>query len=210
MVRILVADDHEVVRNGVKKILLDGMNGLHIGEAKSTGEVLSLVRAAVWDLLILDINMPGQSGLEVLKDLQEVPYKPRVLVLSMHPEDQLAQRVLKAGASGYLTKESAPEELVAATNKILSGGNYVSCALAAQLAAEAEEGMGQNLHNSLTDREYEVLCLIGSGKTPSQIADIMTLSPRTVSGYRSRLLQKMGLETDTELIRYAVHNGIVG
>jgi len=209
MVRILVADDHAVVRQGVQKILHDELPVVQLGEAKSVDEVLALLRSGVWDLLILDINMPGRSGLEALQDIKDMQHKPRVLVLSMHPEDQLAQRVIKAGASGYLTKDTAPEELIIAVNKILSGGKYISFSLAEQLVGELQGETGQEAHKNLSDREYEVLRLIGLGKTPSQIAEILALSPKTVSTYRSRLLQKMGMESNAELIHYAVRHGIV-
>jgi two-component system invasion response regulator UvrY len=209
MVRILVADDHAVVRQGVQRILQDELPSAELGEAKSVDEVLALLRSGIWDLLILDINMPGRSGLEALQDIKDMQHKPRVLVLSMHPEDQLAQRVIKAGASGYLTKDTAPEELLVAVNKILSGGKYISFTLAEQLVGELQGESGQDAHKNLSDREYEVLRLIGSGKTPSQIAEILALSPKTVSTYRSRLLHKMGMETNAELIHYAVRHGIV-
>lgn len=186
MTRILIADDHAIVRRGLKQIL-EEEPGLEVqGEAQNAQEVLEYLRKQKWDLVILDISMPGRSGLDVLCDLRmDYPSLP-VLILSMHPEDQYALRVLKAGASGYLNKQSAPEELIHAVRKILSGGRYISETLADKLATGFDGQAEQAAHEKLSDREYQVLLLIASGKTISEIAGMLSLSIKTVSTYRSR------------------------
>jgi DNA-binding NarL/FixJ family response regulator len=168
-----------------------------------------MVQSQNWDLLILDLTMPGRSGLEVLRDLKGLRPDLPVLVLSMHAEDQLGKRVLKAGASGYMNKESAPEELMKAVKKVLAGGTYVSPALAERLALDLHEDSGQPLHETLSHREFEVLRLICSGMTTSQIAEVLHLSMPTVSTYRARILEKMKLTTTAELIKYALVNRLI-
>jgi two-component system, NarL family, invasion response regulator UvrY len=207
--RILIADDHPILRRGLKDILRRDLEGAVFGEAGNAQQVLSEVQSQDWDLVILDVTMPGRSGLDVLRDLQALRPKLPVLVLSVHPEDQLGKRVLKAGASGYMNKESAPEELIKAVRKVLAGGKYVSPALAERLAVDLHEVAGEPLHETLSDREFEVLRLIGSGKATSQIAEMLHLSPPTVSTYRKRILEKMNMTTNAELIKYAVRNGLV-
>ena len=209
MIRILIADDHPILRRGLKDILSSELPGAICGEAGNAQEALSQVQSQKWDLAILDVTMPGRSGLDVLRDVKGLRPDLPVLVLSMHPEDQLGKRVLKAGASGYMNKESAPEELIKAVRKVLAGGTYVSPALAERLAVDLHEDSGQPLHENLSDREFEVLRLIGSGKTTTQIAEVLHLSTPTVSTYRARILEKMNMTTTGELIKYAVRNRLV-
>ncbi len=209
MIRILIADDHPIVRRGLKEILVRELEGTICGEAGNAQQVLSEVQSQDWDLVILDVTMPGRSGLDVLRDLKGLRPKLPVLVLSMHPEDQLGKRMLKAGASGYMNKESAPEELVKAIRKVLAGGVYVSPALAERLALDLQENSGRPLHETLSDREFEVLRMIALGKTVTQIAEELHLSVPTVSTYRARLLEKMNMTTTAELMRYALRNHLV-
>lgn len=179
------------------------------GEAKNAQEVLEQVRSHDWDLVILDVTMPGRSGLDVLRDLKQEQPKLPVLVLSMHPENQYGKRMLKAGASGYMNKESAPEELITAIRKVLAGGRYVSPALAEKLALDLSGETCQPLHERLSDRELEVLRMLGSGRTISQIADELHLSVTTVSTYRARILEKLNMTTTAELMHYALSNHLV-
>lgn len=210
MIKVLIADDHAVVRRGLKQILEETRDIVVKGEATNATEVLEKIRcSAPWDVVVLDITMPGRSGLDILKDIRLEQPKLPVLILSMHSEDQYAVRVLKAGAAGYLTKESAPDELVKAIRKVVSGGKYVSPTLAEKLATQVDIDAAQPLHHSLSDREHEVLCLLASGKTPTQIAGDLRLSIKTVSTYRTRILEKMRLKTSAELMHYAIKNGLV-
>ncbi|MBI3799493.1 MAG: response regulator transcription factor [Deltaproteobacteria bacterium] len=209
MVKILIADDHAVVRRGLKQIMTDEPDLLVVGEAQTAQQALELVRQQAWDVVVLDITMPGRSGLEVLKELQRERPKLPVLVLSMHPEEQFAVRALKAGAAGYLTKESAPGELVTAIRKVLGGGRYVSATLAETLAFELAVAPDQSPHETLSNREYEVFRLLAAGKTVSEIAAQLFLSVKTISTYRARILEKMNLKHNAELIRYAVTRGLV-
>lgn len=208
MLRIIVADDHDFVRRGIKQLLQEEWEGAEIAEAQNADEVMVLVRSGVWDLLVLDITMPGRSGLEILPEVRD--YQPQLLtlVVSMHPEAQLAQRALKLGASGYLTKDSAAEELIDGVRKILSGGKYLSNSVVERLVYDLQGGVGL-AHEQLSNREYEVMCLIASGKTVSQIAQILSLSVKTISTYRARILEKMGMHTNAELTYYAIRNGLV-
>ncbi len=208
MVKILVADDHPSFRRGVKDILADGFEAVKVGECGNAQEMLDQVRNKKWDLVVMDISMPGRSGPEALKALKaERPTLP-VLVLSMHPEDQYAVRMFKAGADGYLTKASAPEELVRAVNKLLAGGQYVSPSLGEKLVLSVKQGTEKPPHELLSDREYEVLCLIGSGKTVGEIAEAMHLSVTTISTYRARILEKMRMKNNAELTRYVIQHGL--
>jgi DNA-binding NarL/FixJ family response regulator len=208
MTRILIADDHAVVRQGLKQILANALNSVLLGEAASVTEMFALLKQGEWDAVIMDLSMPGGSGLEALKQIKH-DYEIPVLVLSVSPEDQYAVRTLRAGAAGYLTKETAPEELVQAVERILRGGKYVSTALAETLAGQIGKEYVGALHESLSDRELEVLCLIASGKAVGQIAEELKLSVKTVSTYRARVLQKMKLKTNAELTHYAIQNGLV-
>ena len=179
------------------------------GEAANAKETLDQVRAGGWDVLVLDITMPDRSGFDILKDLKlEQPQLP-VLVLSIHAEEQLAVRVLKAGAAGYLTKENAPGELVKAIRKVVSGGKYISRGLAETLAFNLDVTSDRPPHEALSDREFQVMQMMASGKTLTEIADTLSLSVKTVSTYRTRLLQKMNFETNAEIIRYAIENGLI-
>ncbi len=209
MIRILIADDHAIVRRGVKEILEREMEDVACGQADNGAEVLRQVQSHYWDLILLDITMPGRSGLEVLGDLKRIRPELPVLVLTMHPEDQYGKRMLKAGASGYMNKESAPEELIKAIRKVVSGGRYVSAELAEKLAVNLREDALRPSHEILSNREFEILRMIASGKTVSQIADELKLSVTTVSTYRARILEKMHMNTTTELIRYALRSQIV-
>jgi two-component system, NarL family, invasion response regulator UvrY len=207
--RILIADDHAVVRQGIKQILADEFKKAVFGEARTAQEALTKIWKEKWDVVTLDITMPGRSGLEVLKELKKLRPKMPVLVLSMHPEDQFAVRVLKAGASGYMTKESAPEELVGAIKKVLVGGKHISTALAEIMATYLTVDDQKPAHEQLSNREFQVLRLIASGKTVSQIAKEISLSVRTVSTYRTRILEKMALKSNAELTHYAFQNQLV-
>ncbi len=204
--RVLVADDHAILRRGIKQILEEIPSISTVDEATNGQEVLARTAKKVYDLVLLDISMPGRSGLDVLKQLKvERPRLP-VLVLSMHPEEQYAVRALKAGASGYLTKESAPDELIAAVQKILEGGKYVSQSLAERFVTELAKPSDKPLHELLSDREYEIFCMIASGKTVSEIGSELALSVKTVSTYRSRILEKTNLKTNAEITRYVIEN----
>lgn len=209
MVNVLIADDHPIIRYGLKQILSEEPDIEILGEAQNCGEVLEHVRKQKWHLVILDISMPGRGGIDVLKELKhQYPNLP-VLVLSMHPEDQYAKRALKAGAAGYLNKGNAQEELIKAVRKILQGGKYVSPTLAEKLASDLEAEAEKPLRETLSDREYEVMLLIASGKTVSQIAVELTLSVKTIDTYRSRILEKMKMKTNSELMHYAIKNKLV-
>ncbi len=209
MIRILIADDHAILRRGLKEILVRELESVKCGEAGSAQQVLSEVQSDDWDLLILDVMMPGRSGLDILKDLKGRRPKLPVLVLSTYPEALLGKRALKAGASGYMNKECAPEDLIKAVRRVLAGGRYVSPALAEILALDLDLHADEPLHARLSDRELEVLRLMGTGKTVSQIADLLHLSVTTVSTHRAHILEKMHMTTTAELMSYALRNGIV-
>lgn len=209
MIRIIIADDHAAIRRGVKDILADEAD-MEIGaEASTAQELLDLVRKQAWDAVVLDISLPGRSGLEVLSELkQERPSLP-VLVHTMHSEDQFAVRALRAGAAGYLTKDSPPAELVKALRKIVAGGKYVGQSLAEKLAVNVDANSDRAPHEALSDREFQVLRLLASGKTVSEIADGLSLSVKTISTYRSRILDKMKMKNNAELMRYALQHQVV-
>jgi len=206
--RILIADDHAILRRGLREILQRELPGVVSGEAADAAEVLAEVQRQDWDLLILDVTMPGRSGLDLLKDLRYLRPKLPVLVLSMHSEDQYGRRVLKAGASGYMNKESAPEELITAIRKVLAGGRYVSAALAESLARDLARDDERPPHELLSNRELEVLRKIAAGKTVGQVAAELHLGVTTVSTHRARLMEKMQMSTTAELIRYALQNDL--
>ncbi len=206
MIQILIADDHTIIRKGLKQILLEEFPDAQIGEVADGNELLKQARAAKWDIVISDISMPGRSGLETLKQIKEEFPKLAVLILSMYPEDQYAIRVLRAGASGYLNKEGAPEELIKAVRQILEGRRYISPAVAEKLAEDLNQDSTKALHEALSDREFHVMKLISSGKTVSEIAEILSLSVATVSTYRARILLKMNMKTNAELTHYAIEN----
>lgn len=209
MLKVLVIDDFPLFRRGVRNLVIEGFHGAKVGEAGNAHEMLELLRLKPWDVAVMDISMPGMNGLDALKQVkQEFPGLP-VLILSMHPEEQYAIRTIKAGADGYLTKSSAPEELVKAIKKVHEGGKYVSAELGEALAFTVSLGAERRLHELLSDREYEVLCLIGSGKTVGEIAVATNLSVTTISTYRARILDKMRMKTNAELARYAIQQGLV-
>jgi len=209
VLRILITDDHAVVRRGLEQVLEEEFDKVVFGEAQNTREMIEHLQKKTWDVVILDITLPGRSGLEVLEELKLTHPNLPVLVLSMHPEDQYGIRVLKSGASGYMTKESAPDEIVMAIKKILRGGKYVSPALAERLASNLGVDREKPLHEALSDREYEVMVMICAGKILKEIAQKLDLSIKTVSTYRSRILKKMKMENNAELIRYAIKNQLV-
>jgi len=209
VIKILIADDHAIVREGLKQILAEVPDMLVAGEAATGQEVLEQVRKEDWDLVLLDIAMPGKDGLETLKELKLERPKLPVLVLSIYPEEQYAVRLLKAGAAGYLTKESAPEELIAAIRKVSQKGKYISASLAEKLAFYLETDVEKPVHEMLSDREHKVMLLIASGKTVTEIADEMCLSIKTISTYRVRALNKMGLKNNAEFTYYALKHGLV-
>jgi two-component system invasion response regulator UvrY len=207
--RILIADDHPIFRAGLKEILGKEKDVEVIGEADNGRKALELVRKQRWDVVLLDLTMPGKDGLEVLQDLRRERPKLPVLILSAHPEDQLALRMLKAGAAGYLTKDKAPEVLLTAVRKVLRGEKYISESLAAKVTLDVVAGATPSLHEALSHREYQVMRMIAAGKAQIEIAQELSLSVRTVSTYRARVLEKMKLKTNAELIRYALQNKLV-
>jgi DNA-binding NarL/FixJ family response regulator len=206
--KILLADDHAVVRRGLKQILTDEFKRATFGEARNAQEALDLVWKQEWDVVVLDITMPGRSGLDALREIKKSKPRLPVLVLSMHPENQFAVRVLKAGAAGYMTKESAPEELVDAVKKVFAGGRYVSAALGETLAASLSTSH-RAPQEKLSDREFQVLRLIASGKMATEIARELSLSVKTISTYRTRILEKMGMKNNAELMHYAIQHRLV-
>ena len=209
MMRFLIVDDHAILRSGLKALLADEFHGATFGEASDARQALEQLQKKAWDVALLDITLPGKNGLDLLKELKVACPKLPVLVLSAHPEDQFAVRVLKAGAEGYMTKESAPEELVKAVRKILAGGLYVSPALAEKLALRVGKDSTRTPHETLSDREYEVMCRIASGKTVTEIAGELSLSAKTISTYRARVLEKLGVKNSAEIVQYAIRNGLV-
>jgi two-component system invasion response regulator UvrY len=209
MIRVLIADDHAILRRGLKEILVRELEESVFGEAEDAQDVLTRTQSGDWDLLILDITMPGRSGLDVLKDLRTLRPNLPVLVLSMHSEAQYGKRVLRAGASGFMNKASAPEELIKAVRKVLAGGRYVSPALAESLASPPNDNVQRDVQEALSHREFEVLRMIALGKTISQISEDLHLSVSTVSTYRARILEKMEMTTTAELMQYALRHHVV-
>jgi len=209
MKRILIIDDHEIVRDGLKNILNEQPEDTIFGEASTPPEALALATEQDWDVAVLDLSLGGRSGLEVLKELKRIRPRLRVLILSMHSEGQYARRAFKAGAAGYITKDSPRAELVTAINKVAQGGRYVSPTLAEGLVIDLERGSDRAPHETLSDREFEVIRLIASGKTVGEIAVFLSLSDKTISTYRARILDKMGMRTNAELTHYAIKNNLV-
>jgi two-component system invasion response regulator UvrY len=209
MIRVLIADDHAIVRKGLVEIIRESSEMIMVDEACNGVEALDKTAQCDYDLVLLDISMPGKGGLEVLKELKEHRPGLPVLMLSMHPEEQYAVRALRDGAAGYLTKESAADEMLDAICKVLSGGKYISSSLAEKLAFGMIDGSKQPLHESLSNREHQVLCMIGKGKTTRAMAVEMSLSVKTVSTFRSRILRKMSMKSNAELARYAIQNNLL-
>jgi two-component system invasion response regulator UvrY len=209
-IKILIADDHPIVRAGFKQVISDMPDMLVADEAGNGQEALAYIRKKDYDLVLLDISMPGRSGLEVLKDLKSEKPKLPVLILSIYPEEQYAIRALRAGASGYMTKDSAPNELIAAIRKISEGGKYISASLAEKLTYYLDGDASRPPQEALSDREYQVMLMIASGKTVTQIADELCLSVKTISTYRAHILEKMKMKNNAEITLYAVQNKLVG
>jgi two-component system, NarL family, invasion response regulator UvrY len=208
MIRVTIADDHAVVRKGLSQIIAESSDMTVLDEASNGQEVLEKVAQAVPDVLVLDISMPIRNGLEVLQEVRQLHPNLPVLILSMYPEDQYAMRVLNGGAAGYMNKETALEHLPTAIRKVFAGGKYISSALAEKLTFELNSGLRTPPHEKLSERESHVLKMIGAGKPVSEIADELMLSTKTVSTYRSRVLEKLNLKTNADLIRYALENNL--
>jgi len=209
MIKVLVADDHAIVRRGLRQILAETEDIMVGGEAATAQEVRELLRGERWNALILDISLPGASGLGLLAEVHKEHPELPVLVLTVHSEDQYAVRAIKAGAAGFLTKESAPEKLIEAVRKVASGGRYVSAELAENLASFLAGETAGAPHERLSDREFEIMKMLGSGKTVSEVARELSLSVKTVSTHRTRILKKMGMKTNAELTSYAVRGRLV-
>jgi two-component system invasion response regulator UvrY len=207
--RILIVDDHEVVRDGIKRIFDAQTHKAIFGEASTVPEAVKLAQEREWDLAVLDLTLGDRSGLEVLKSLRQIRPALPVLILSMHSEEQYARTAFKAGAAGYITKDSRRAELAEAMDRVIGGGRYVSPALAEKLIISLQRGTDRPLHETLSEREFQVMTLIGSGKTVSEIAEILSLSDKTISTYRARILEKLGLKNNAELIHYALQNKLV-
>lgn len=209
MLRILIADDHSVVRKGLRQILLDQFPTAYIQEVTDAEELIKQVMAATWDVVISDLSMPGRSGLDALQQIKlSHPLLP-VLILSIHPEEQYALRALKSGAAGYLSKDTAPDELVKAVQKILLGKKYISQSIAEKLANTFSSDTTANPHENLSDREFDVMKLLANGKSVSEIADMLSLSVTTVSTYRARIMTKMDMKSNSELTRYAIEHTLI-
>jgi len=209
MIRLFISDDHPVVRAGLRGIIEGEPDFEVVGEACDGGDMLARIGRTPAEVVLLDVSMPGPGFLEVLRGLRQDHPRVAILVLSVHPEDQYAVSALRAGAAGYLTKDHSPEELVAAIRKVHRGGKYVSPSLAERLAVGLEIGANGSPHEQLSNREYDVLCLLGSGRTVKEIASRLALSPKTVSTYRARVLEKMKLATNADLVRYAAQHGLI-
>ncbi|HSP89020.1 MAG TPA: response regulator transcription factor [Ignavibacteriaceae bacterium] len=209
LIKVFITDDHSLIREGLKKILKEEKDISIIGEAANAKDSMSFVLNNELDILILDLNLPDKSGLDLLKELKSFKPELKILILSMHPEERFAMRVLRAGASGYITKESAGEELVKAIRKVCNGGKYVSESLAEILAFEIQGGSEKPIHEVLSDREFQVLQMIAVGKTLAEISDILSLAVTTVSTYRARILDKLNLHSNADLIHYAITNKLL-
>lgn len=208
MIRIVIADDHAIVREGLKRIVSEAPGLEIVGEAADGGQVIQAIRELEFDVLVQDLSMPGRSGMELIKQVKSEKPRLRILVLSMHEELQYAVRAIKSGASGYLTKESAPALLVQAIHKVAGGGAFISAEVAEQLALGAMPGVESKSHESLSDREFEVFKLLVAGVSVTEIGSRLNLSAKTVSTHKSNLMQKMGLGNQSELIRYAIKHGL--
>jgi two-component system, NarL family, invasion response regulator UvrY len=209
MINILIVDDHAIVREGLKRIFLSEPDMHVAGIAIDASTAVRFMMVTPVDVVVLDISMPGKNGLDVIRDLLLIQPKVRILILSMFPEERFAMRSIRAGASGYLTKEMAPDEIVTAVRKIYSGNNYITASLANLIAIELQHPSDKAPHELLSEREFEVLCLLASGKPVFEIASLLTIGESTVSTYRNRVLQKMKLKTNSDLIHYGIVNGLV-
>jgi DNA-binding NarL/FixJ family response regulator len=209
MTRVLIADDHEIVRDGLRDILTTRLGKVSVSEAKDAGEAINLLIKEDWDLVLLDINMPGRSGLEVLEEAKRLRPKTPVLVLTAYPEEQFAVRAFKLGASGYINKQSVSDELITAVKRVLAGGKYVTASLAERLASRLGATGDEAPHEALSNRELQVLRLVAVGKSMKDAADEMALSEKTVATYRARISEKTGLKTNVEIARYALKHGLV-
>ncbi|MFZ2224908.1 MAG: response regulator transcription factor [Candidatus Deferrimicrobium sp.] len=209
MLRILIADDHEIVRKGLGKVLVETLQPIKVDEASNGQEVLSKILKSEYNLVVLDLKMPGKSGLDVLKEIKQHRPKLPVLILSMHPEEQFAVRAIRAGASGYLTKECAGDELVVAIRKALKGERYISGSLAQILACDLDSDSEKPRHEILSDREYQVMLMVASGKTVGAIAKELSLSVKTISSYRTNILLKTRMKNNAEITHYAIKNNLV-
>ena len=208
-IKIIIADDHAIVREGLKQIVAEEKDMLVCGEAEDANSLMELLKKEKWSLVVLDINMPGKSGLEALKDIKQLYPELPVLILSMFSEDQYGLRAIKAGASGYLKKVSATTELVAAIRKIVSGRKYINSTLAEKLAENLGSDKNNFLHEKLSDREYQIMCSIALGKSAEEIAEELSLSINTIYTYRNRILEKMSLKSNVELTQYAIQNKLI-
>jgi DNA-binding NarL/FixJ family response regulator len=208
MIRVLLADDHAIVRSGLKQILESDPDIKVVCEAGNGTEAVEFVRNNTIDIVVMDITMPGRNGLDALKDIKRIDMALPVLVLSMHPQEQYAVRVLRAGAAGYITKESAPDELVTAIKKAYHGGKYISTEVAELLAVHVERGDNAEPHKLLSDREFEVFILIGQGKSLTEIGEELSISVKTVSTYRTRIIEKTGISTNSSITRYCVQHSL--
>ena len=208
-VRILIVDDHFVVRQGLKLVLSEQFPTATFGEAADGNQALEAIWAEEWDVVLLDISMPGRGGLEALKDIKQSKPRLPVIILSMHPEDQFSIRMMKLGASAYIRKDSAGHELVDAVTAALNGQRYITPILAQKLALHVTNEENEALHESLSDREYQVMCLLASGKTVKEIGNDLSLSVKTISTYRTRILEKLNLRNNSQIMRYAVQRGLV-
>ena len=209
MLRILIADDHTVVRKGLKQILLDKFPAAFIQEVADAEELIKHVMDAQWDVVISDLSMPGRSGLDALQQIKLSHPKLPVLILSIHPEEQYALRALKSGAAGYLSKDTAPDELVKAVQKVLLGKKYISQSIAEKLASTFSSDTSMNAHENLSDREFDVMKLLANGKSVSEIADMLSLSVTTVSTYRARVMVKLDLKSNSDLTKYALEHKLI-
>jgi two-component system, NarL family, invasion response regulator UvrY len=204
--RVLLVDDHPVIRQGIRRILTNALTDLDVAEAETGEQAIALCETAVWDLVVLDLSLPGLSGLEVIRDLRLVQPHARIIVVSVHPPHQFARRALSVGAVAYLEKSAAPEEMVKAVTEVLAGRSYVTAPASDSTRGRAAQGL---LHERLSDREYQVLRMLGVGRTVSEIAAELALSVKTVSTYRTRVLEKMDLRTTAELMHYVINHGLI-
>jgi two-component system, NarL family, invasion response regulator UvrY len=209
MIKIFIADDHSIVRSGLKKILKEESDIEIAGEASNYQEVLSMLRTISPDIILLDISMPGRGGLDILKEIKSLYKKIKVLILSMHPEDRFAVRAIRLGAAGYVSKESASQELVDAIRRVYNGNKYISNSLAEKLANSVDDETGKPPHENLSDREFQVLCMIASAKSIKEIAGELSLSPATIASFRGRVLIKLQLKSNVELTSYALRNQLI-